>query len=119
MFTTPDAEADLKVCASLDVTPERPPAGSPFPDLETARRYAGPLPYTFDYEEETHSVVMIKGVRKAWDPRPVQVEVERCTFLEGAAFRHGKAVLANAFLVEQVPYHWRRGVRVALPRAPS
>ena len=34
--TTPDAEADLKVCARLDRTPEQPPEGSPFPDLETA-----------------------------------------------------------------------------------
>ena len=52
------------------------PEGSPFPDLKEARKFAGPLPFTFDYEEETHSIVRIQGVRQRWNPEPVAVEVD-------------------------------------------
>ena len=41
---------------------------SPFANLEDARRFAGPLPYTFDYEPETNSIVMIKATRTRWEP---------------------------------------------------
>jgi len=111
---TPGREADLDVSADLASPPALPP-GSPFPDLRTARQYAGPLPFTFDYEEPTHSIVLIEGVRQNWDPRPVRVEVRECTFLEQPRF--AGAVLANAFHVSDIPYRWKRGVVEALPRA--
>ena len=111
---TPQAEADLDVSADLVAPPALPP-GSPFPDLATARHYAGPLPFTFDYEEPTHSVVLIEGVRQNWKPRPVPVQVRQCTFLERPPFTG--AVLANAFHVSDIPYRWKRGVIEALPVA--
>ena len=112
---TPDKEADLDVNATLSPT-EAPPTGSPFPDLATARKYAGPLPFTFDYEQQTHSIIVIEGKRSAWDPMPVSVEVNEATFLEGAAFKHHRGVLANAFYMRDIPYRWERGVRHALDR---
>lgn len=112
---TPRREADLIVRADLASEPVAPPAGSPFPDLKTARGFAGPLPFTFDYERETHSVILIEGVRKEWHPRPVNVEVKQCTFFDGEPFRGTTPLLANAFYLADVPYQWRRGRREPLP----
>ncbi|RYG73783.1 hypothetical protein EON80_02975 [bacterium] len=111
-IVTPSAEADLRVVADLNEAPL--PQGSPFPDLETARQYAGPLPYTFDYEAATHSLILIKGVRKKWGPRPVYARVEKCTFFDAPAFQGAEPILANAFYLEDVPYRWEKGRREIL-----
>jgi hypothetical protein len=113
--TTPHAQADLHVEADLSTPPVAPPAGSPFPDLREARKFAGPLPFTFDYEPQTHSMIRIEGVRQRWNPRPVSVTVHQNTFLDQAPFRDAGAVLANAFYLEDVPYQWRPGIRERLP----
>jgi hypothetical protein len=110
---TPGGEADLHVRAHMEGTSELP-AGSPFRDLREARRFAGPLPFTFDYEPETHSIIRIEGVRSNWDPLPVRVDVLQNTFVEHEPFARAPARLANAFLVSRVPYAWRRGVRARL-----
>jgi hypothetical protein len=52
---TDGAEADLHVIARIDPPAESLPTGSPFTDFHQARLFAGPLPFTFDYEPETHS----------------------------------------------------------------
>ena len=101
-------QADLVVTAYLD-RPELP-ASSPFPDIATARRFAGPMPYTFDYERQTHSLVHIRGVRDHWDPQPVAVEVHSAQFLNA----YPEARLANAFYVHDIDYRWEKGVVVAL-----
>lgn len=109
-ITTPNAEADLSVRAFINEAVEAPPAQSPFPDLKTARHFAGPLPFTFDYEPETNQMVIIEGVRQNWKPRPVHVEVERCTFFDRPPFNSVPLRLANAFFIENIPYRWKRGV---------
>ena len=111
-------EADLSLHAKLGEGASLP-AGSPFALLEEARHFAGPLPFTFDYERETHSIVVIKGVRKKWDPQPVKVEVRRCTFLEREPFLSAKPILANAFHIADVPYRWETGRLEPLPREVS
>ena len=108
---TPRAEADLDVVARLTEKPADLPDGSPFENLAEARRFAGPLPYTFDYETATRSIIAIRSVRQTWDPQPVAVEVRRNTFLEREPFAGGSPVLANAFHVRDVPYQWQRGRR--------
>jgi hypothetical protein len=112
---TPNAEADIDLTAFIDGAPAPLPIESPFSNPREARLFAGPLPFTFDYEPETHSIVMIEGERKNWKPKPVRVDVENLTFLEGANFEGVRPILANAFLVSGVPYRWKRGVREALP----
>jgi hypothetical protein len=99
----------LEVVADLEnegVLPE----GSPFPDWKTARHFAGPLPFTFDHEAETNSIVKIEGVRQEWKPRPVNVRVRRMDFFQQPAFASATPVLASAFHLTDVPYLWRRGV---------
>lgn len=113
--TTPDGRADLHVEADISTPPAALPAGSPFSDFKEARKFAGPLPFTFDYEKQTHSIIRVEGVRQQWTPRPVSVTVHRNSFLEQAPFRNAGAVLANAFFLEDVPYSWRPGIREQLP----
>ncbi len=99
-----------------DLSRETIPEGSPFNSFREARRYAGPLPYTFDYESKTHSIVRIEGVRKEWSPRLVDVEVLKNTLWEKPPFNSCNAVLASAFYLERIPYLWKRGVVENLKR---
>jgi hypothetical protein len=108
-IATRRGEADLRLHADL-VSPSLPPAGSPFPDWATARRYAGPLPFTFDYEAATGSVVIIEGVRQNWNPRPVSVTLETAGFFARPPFDTAPPVLANAFFLEGIPYRWKKGL---------
>jgi uncharacterized protein YqjF (DUF2071 family) len=101
--TTPDGEADLEVTARIGGLQAALPLGSPFATVAEARRFAGPLPYTFDYEAESRSIIAIHALRQRWDPLPVEVEVRRNTFLEREPFASGEPVLANAFYVRGVP----------------
>jgi hypothetical protein len=110
---TPRAEADIEVVARLTDGPGLPPDGSPFSTLAEARKFAGPLPYTFDYEESTDSIIGIHAIRQQWEPRPVAVDVRRNTFLEHEPFLGAHPILANAFYVHDVPYRWEQGRRLS------
>src|SRR5205814_7701057 len=96
--------------AALNSRPAAPPPGSPFANLREARLFAGPLPFTFDYEPTTHSIVRIEGVRQNWKPQAINVQILENTFIRIGAFAGAHPVLANAFHVENIPYHWKRGV---------
>jgi hypothetical protein len=110
-------EVVVDVTANLQPA-SAPPAGSPFPDLRTARRFAGPMPFTLSYEAETRSILAVEGDRQHWEPRPVSVEIRRVAFFERPPFAAtGLPVLANAFYVSNVDYHWQRGTRHPLPAA--
>jgi len=111
---TPNAEADLEVHAKLHANSGLP-SDSPFPDLATARHFAGPLPFTFDYERQTHSMIVVKGIRKKWNPQPVEVEVRKNTFLAAEPFCSVAPRLANAFYISEIPYRWEKGRVEALP----
>jgi uncharacterized protein YqjF (DUF2071 family) len=102
--------ADVNVRAYLDRTAERPPPGSPFETLHQARRFAGPLPYTFGYEADGQKMVLVLGKRQKWQPRAVEVEVRELTFLEHPRFQGEKPILANAFHLSGVPYLWEQGI---------
>jgi hypothetical protein len=108
---TPGGEADLHVRANLADGSAPLPQGSPFPDLVVARKFAGPLPFTFDYEPETNSIIRVQGVRRAWNPQTVAVQVLQNTFIEKEPFAGGHPVLASAFHLAGVPYSWTKGVR--------
>jgi hypothetical protein len=109
---TADHAADLDVAADLAHIDAPLPADSPFPDWREARKFAGPLPFTFGYEPQTHSMIRVEGVRQRWNPRPVAVTVRRNAFLE--PFRQAGPLLASAFYLHDVPYRWKPGVREVL-----
>ncbi|OLB74214.1 MAG: hypothetical protein AUI14_24385 [Actinobacteria bacterium 13_2_20CM_2_71_6] len=112
-----DGHADLAVAADLAEAPAGIPAGSPFATAHDARRFAGPLPYTFDHEEATRSMIVVKAYRSRWQPEPVAVEVRRMTFFEYGPFAGTRPVLAQAFHVADLEYGWHRGSRRALDGA--
>ncbi len=83
------------------------PAGSPFHEWKEARRYAGPLPFTFSYDASSREVLIIEGVREHWEPRPIRVIKNEVGFINRVGYEG--MTLASAFLVEDIPYHWKKG----------
>jgi hypothetical protein len=101
------SESGLKI--SVDESQENAPLpiNSPFANWKEARRFAGPLPFTFDYNERTHQVLTIQGVRDKWMPRPVKVLKNQIPFLQELGLND--VVLANAFILQDIPYYWKKG----------
>lgn len=83
------------------------PEHSPFSNWKEARRYAGPLPFTFTYNKAKKEVLIIEGVRQNWTPLPVKVVNYDFDFLR--KINLGNAVLANAFVIRNIPYLWKKG----------
>jgi uncharacterized membrane protein YphA (DoxX/SURF4 family)/uncharacterized protein YqjF (DUF2071 family) len=113
---TRDGLGDLIIEA--DPNSEMLPAGSPFKSWREARYFAGPLPFTFEYEEETHSIIAIQAVRGRWKPTPIAVDVRRVGFFNHPCFEDCTPLLAAAFRVQDIDYRWERGVRIPLAEAP-
>ena len=98
----------VSIAADLSRRPGPLPAESPFSSVEEARRFAGPLPYTFHHERETGRLLGVRGVRSSWDPQPVAVDVGELSFFSPERFG-AEPVLANVFYVADVDYRWERG----------
>lgn len=92
------------------------PEGSPFGDWKTARRFAGPMPFTFSDEDE-ETFVVIEGSRQNWAPRPVSVKKWSVAIFDETPLREATPILANAFAVDGVPYRWEKGRIVRLGTA--
>jgi hypothetical protein len=84
------------------------PIGSPFSDWRTARRFSGPMPFTFSSEGDGRFVV-VQGKRADWIPRPVRVRKWVVGLFDEGSLRGVKPILANAFMVENVEYRWDKG----------
>lgn len=84
------------------------PPGSPFADWKEARRFAGPLPFTFTYNQPKKEILIIEGVRENWTPKPVSVKHQHIGFLKELGLNED-AVLANAFIITDIPYLWKKG----------
>ena len=83
------------------------PINSPFADWKEARRFAGPLPFTFSYDGSKKNVLIVEGVRENWTPKPLNVTEYSFDFLNSMNLQN--AILANAFCIENIPYHWKKG----------
>jgi uncharacterized protein YqjF (DUF2071 family) len=83
------------------------PSASPFADWKEARRYAGPLPFTFTYNPADKKVLIIEGVRENWKPMPVKVVDYNISFIDQLNF--SDVSLANAFIIRNIPYYWKKG----------
>lgn len=83
------------------------PEGSPFTDWKDARKFAGPLPHTFTYNQENGTVLIIEGIRQNWKPEPIKVKSYSFDFLSSLNLQN--MVLANAFEITNIPYLWKKG----------
>ena len=93
------------------------PAGSPFPDWRTARRFAGPMPFTFSPRADG-SFVVIEGNRDDWTPRPVELKSWQVSLFDEPPLKGIAPLAANAFAVDRIPYRWERG-RIVKPGGPA
>jgi uncharacterized protein YqjF (DUF2071 family) len=106
-ITISSLKSDLDIEAITNKAEVALPQGSPFKDWKEARRFAGPLPFTFTYNKKTKEVLIIEGVRENWTPKPAEVSTNNIGFLNQMAFKG--IVLANTFLIEHIPYYWKKG----------
>ncbi len=120
-YTTTDIKSDLnenlwsitseksnfKIVIDKAVSQIDLPPNSPFKNWKEARRYAGPLPFTFTYNEKTKEILIIEGVRTNWKPQPQQIINYQINFLGALELKN--LVLANAFIIEKIPYYWKKG----------
>jgi len=83
------------------------PESSPFADWKEARRFAGPLPFTFTYNQHKKEVLIIEGVRENWTPSPVKVIDYSFSFIDNMKLKDVR--LANAFVIHNIPYYWKKG----------
>lgn len=83
------------------------PPDSPFINWKEARRFAGPLPFTFTYDATSKKVLIIEGVRTNWTPKPVKVITGDAGFIQQLGFK--EIHLANAFIIKNIPYYWKKG----------
>lgn len=100
-------ESDFLVKAEMTETEVNLPAHSPFQNWKEARRFAGPLPFTFSYLKEKNQVLIVEGVRENWTPSPLKILEARFSFINQMQLT--TAVLANAFIIRQIPYYWKKG----------
>lgn len=83
------------------------PEHSPFTDWKEARRFAGPLPFTFTYNENSREVLIIEGVRQNWIPNPIHIRDYQFDYLKTLHLKN--PILANAFMIKNIPYFWKKG----------
>ena len=100
-------KSGFSVSIDIDARDVLLPSTSPFADWKEARRFAGPLPFTFTYRPETKTVLIIEGVRENWVPAPVKVIDFRFAFIDSLGLKDVQ--LANAFIIRNIPYHWKKG----------
>ena len=84
------------------------PIQSPFNNFKEARRFAGPLPFTFTYNNSKKEVLIIQGTRSNWKPLPLEVKSHSIDYINT---NYKNAILANAFFVENIPYQWKKGIK--------
>lgn len=99
--------SQFKVTISKDKHNIPLPQQSPFADWKEARRFAGPLPFTFTYNKATKEVLIIEGVRENWAPAPVKILDYHFNFLNELQLEN--VILANAFVIKNIPYYWKKG----------
>ena len=101
-------QSDFKIELDTTENNEVPiPENSPFANWKEARRFAGPLPFTFTYNEKTKEVLIIEGVRQNWKPKPVKINMYSVSFVNNLNLKN--KVLANTFIIENIPYYWKKG----------
>lgn len=118
--TSQDGLGNLSLTADTRVAADYLPPGSPFPTVREALKFAGPMPFTFDYERETDSIIRVEGVRQNWHPRPAAVSLAASpAFFNQEPFAGAAPILCSAFFIEDIPYYWKAGIteKISQPNA--
>lgn len=102
-----DPTTGLHIAASTADEEAVLPAGSPFASWKDARRFCGPLPFTFSHDARRNRMLIIEGVREHWKPAPARIHEFQIPHLAQLGF--SEVNLACAFIVRDIPYHWKRG----------
>ena len=100
-------QSDFKLVIDQTTEEVGMPIASPFSNWKEARRYAGPLPFTFTYLEPNQKVLIVEGVRQNWTPAPIRVKHFHFDFLNQLNFE--RVILASAFIIKDIPYFWKKG----------
>ncbi len=100
-------KSGLQVTVDLEKNEPKIPENSPFNDWKEARRFPGPLPFTFSYNQLKKEVLIIEGVRENWIPKPIEIVNHNSEFIKSFHFK--SIVLANAFIICDIPYRWKKG----------
>lgn len=83
------------------------PETSVFPDWHSARRFAGPMPFTFSYCRKKHLMTSVEGVRTQWKPQAIKITSAHIPILNELGLPEAR--LSNAFMIKNVPYYWKKG----------
>lgn len=86
--------------------PDKMPLISVFESPKEARRFAGPLPFTFGLQPQNKKVFIVEGKRKKWEPKQVEIlnaEISLPPIIQP------HATLCSAFLIENTDYLWEKG----------
>ena len=100
-------KSDFQVQIDQNASEMTIPPNSPFTDWKDARKFAGPLPFTFTYDAQRDEVLIIEGVRQNWKPEPIEVQQFHFGFLNSLNLK--EVVLASAFEIRNIPYFWKKG----------
>jgi len=85
------------------------PEGSVFESWTAARKYGGPLLYTF--EINTNEISITEGSRKLWQPKPAKVLKAQTDFFDYPPYNDLEPVLSAAYVVKNIPYSWKKAVK--------
>jgi hypothetical protein len=102
-------KSDFHFRYNIDPESASLPVGSPFDDWHEARKFSGPLPFTFTLNANRDKVLIVEGVRQNWKPKPLHIVDYNFPFLEQLNIR--KPILANAFIINDIPYYWKKGTQ--------
>lgn len=100
-------KSDFKICLDSSIQEVNLPPNSPFENWKEARRFSGPLPFTFTYNAKKKEALIIEGVRQNWHPEPVKINSYQVSFLNQLNLY--EIELANAFVIKNIPYYWKKG----------
>jgi len=100
-------ESDFEIKINERAENVKIPLGSPFKTWKEARKFAGPLPFTFTVNTKFKTILTILGVRQNWKPNPIEITDYHFKFLNELSI--DKVVLANAFEIKNIPYEWKKG----------
>lgn len=109
VFTVNSRKSGLHIQVKDITTVVELPNESPFSNWKEARRFAGPLPFTFSYDKANRKILIVEGVRGNWAPQPVEVIQQHIPFIDELDLKEGR--LANAFIIKQIPYYWKKGIK--------